>query len=123
VLAPSSVRAARLALGPRYPLLLAVLGAASCCGAVLGVTATARADASVRVELRHKDGRSADGNVALSHGSHVLRCVTQGGACVIAASEGGSYTVQVELSGAPSPKPKTVMIPPSGNVKLVVAVD
>jgi hypothetical protein len=92
-------------------------------GLVLGATLPARADASVRVELRRKDGSAVDGQVRLSRGAETLSCATQGGACVIAAREGGAYTVSVELSGATSPKPKTVMIPPSGNVKLVVAVD
>lgn len=89
----------------------------------LGLVGTARADASVRIELRKKDGAAADGQVRLSHGTDVLTCTTQAGACVVSAREGGAYTVTVELPGAPSPKPKSVMIPPSGNVKLVVAVD
>jgi hypothetical protein len=92
-------------------------------GIVVGSALPARADASVRVELRRKDGSAVDGQVRLSRGAETLSCATQGGACVLAAREGGAYTVAVELTGAPSPKPKTVMIPPSGNVKLVVAVD
>lgn len=89
----------------------------------LGSSSSALADASVRVELRHKDGSPADGQVRLSRGTEALTCATQAGACVITAREGGAYSVAVEVSGAPSPKPKTVMIPPTGNVKLVVAVD
>jgi hypothetical protein len=31
------------------------------------------------------------------------------------------YTVEVSVPGKPSPKPKQVMIPPSGDAKLVVS--
>jgi hypothetical protein len=78
------------------------------------------AEATVIVELKAADGASADGTVELSKGELKHRCTTAKGRCEIKAVAGGMYTVQVTQPGQPSPKPKSVMIPPSGEVKLIV---
>jgi hypothetical protein len=87
------------------------------------LASSALAEASVRVELRRKDGTPVDGTVRIRQGDTVLSCTTQAGACTIIAQAGGSYAVEADIPGQPKPKTKTAMIPPSGNVKLVVAVD
>jgi hypothetical protein len=84
------------------------------------LASTALADATVIVELKAADGASADGTVELSKGEIKHRCTTDKGRCEIKAVAGGMYTVEVTQPGRPSPKPKTVMIPPSGEVKLIV---
>lgn len=78
------------------------------------------ADATVVVELRLPDGRSTDGTVQLTKGEAKHRCTTNGGRCAISGVAGGVYTVSVEQSGQTPPKPKSVVIPPSGEVKLIV---
>jgi hypothetical protein len=85
-------------------------------------SAPAFADATVIVELKGKDGALTDGVVELrgkDGASH--QCTTKGGRCEMKAVPGGMYTVEVKLEGKPSPKPKQVMIPPSGEAKLVVS--
>jgi hypothetical protein len=91
-------------------------------GLVLGLSYAngARADATVVVELKTKEGASADGEVQLEKGDTKHRCTTEKGKCVLSGVAGGMYTVNVTSPGRPSPKPKTVMIPPSGEVKLIV---
>jgi hypothetical protein len=58
--------------------------------------------------------------VELTKGDSKHRCTTDKGRCEIKGVAGGQYTVGVVQTGKPSPKPKTVMIPPSGEVKLIV---
>jgi hypothetical protein len=88
---------------------------------VLASAPLARADATVVVEVKRPDGSSADGVVQLTQGANKLRCTTTKGRCEIKGVAGGAYTVELEQAGRPASKPKTVMIPPSGEVKLIVA--
>lgn len=80
----------------------------------------AAADAVVVVELKHPDGKSTDGEVQLARGDTKHRCTTEQGRCEIRAVAGGIYTVTVVQPGRPASKGKTVVIPPSGHVKLIV---
>lgn len=80
----------------------------------------AAADAVVIVELKHPDGKAAPGDVLLSRGEIKHRCTTQRGRCEIRGVAGGIYTVTVLEQGRPPSKGKTVVIPPSGEVKLIV---
>jgi hypothetical protein len=82
--------------------------------------ASALADAIVVVELKTPEGASAEGEVVLTKGETKHRCTTEKGRCRINGVSGGMYTVEVSSPGRPAPKPKTVMIPPSGEVKLIV---
>ena len=98
-------------------LTAALLGGAM----VLASPQAARADATVVVMLKRDDGSTADGTVLLSRGDTKLRCTTAQGRCEIKNVPGGSYTVEVEQGSQPASKPRQVMIPPSGEVKLNVA--
>jgi hypothetical protein len=80
----------------------------------------AAADAKVIVDLKAEDGSAVDGTVELKKGESSHRCTTQKGHCELSGVAGGLYSVEVSRAGKPSPKPKTVMIPPSGEVKLIV---
>jgi hypothetical protein len=85
------------------------------------VSVPALADATVVVELKRPDGSAAEGNVELTKGDNKYRCSTdKGGRCELRGVAGGMYTVTVEQQGRPAPKEKTVVIPPSGEVKLIV---
>lgn len=81
----------------------------------------ARADAAVIVELKRADGSSADGTVLLTKGDTKLECKTQNGRCQLSGVPGGTYSVEVIQADKPASKPKRVMIPPAGEVKLIVA--
>lgn len=88
---------------------------------VLLVANTAWAEATVVVELKRPDGSPAEGAVQLTKGEAKHRCTTDtSGRCTIAGVAGGIYTVSVAQVGKPGPKEKTVVIPPSGEVKLIV---
>jgi len=79
------------------------------------------ADATVVVELKRPDGSSAEGTVQLTKGDTKYRCSTdKAGRCELRGVTGGIYTVSVEQSGRAAPKDKSVVIPPSGEVKLIV---
>lgn len=108
---------ARLSLIPARPLGVVVL--------LVGLLATGRAlaEASVLVEVKRGDGTSADGTVRLSKGETRLQCVTVKGRCEIKNVPGGAYSVEFEQAGKPAGKAKTVMIPPAGEVKLIVAAN
>jgi hypothetical protein len=85
------------------------------------LSAPALADAKVVVELKDKAGAPADGTVELKKGGETKHsCTTQAARCELSGVPGGMYTVEVKQPGKPSPKPKEVMIPPSGEVKLIV---
>jgi hypothetical protein len=84
-------------------------------------TSPAAADATVAVELKRPDGSAAEGTVQLTKGEAKHRCTTdKGGRCEIRGVAGGVYTVSVEQQGRPAGKEKTAVIPPSGEVKLIV---
>lgn len=78
------------------------------------------ADATVVVELRRPDGTSTDGTVLLAKGEAKHQCTTSAGRCALSGVAGGVYTVTVEQAGQPTSKQKSVVIPPSGEVKLIV---
>jgi hypothetical protein len=108
--------------GRRTPRAVACV----CCLAVALVLASgsmARAEATVVVEVKRADGSAADGVVQLTQGATKLRCTTSKGRCELKGVAGGAYMVELEQAGRPASKPKTVMIPPSGEVKLIVAAN
>lgn len=80
----------------------------------------ALADAKVIVQLKAQNGSPADGTVELKKGDKKFSCQTSQGRCEISGVPGGMYTVEVKQPGKPSPKPKEVMIPPSGEATLIV---
>ncbi len=80
----------------------------------------AYADATVTVELKGEKGAAVDGTVELVKGETRFRCTTTQGHCELKGVGGGMYEVQVTTGKKPEPKAKQVMIPPSGEVKLVV---
>jgi hypothetical protein len=84
------------------------------------LTSSALAEATVVVDLKAPDGAAADGTVELKKGDAKYRCVTQKGHCEIKGVPGGMYSVEVTQGDKPVAKPKSVMIPPSGEVKLIV---
>jgi hypothetical protein len=93
-------------------------------GLVLGSAfagSKAHAEASVIVELKRADGSAADGVVRLTKGDQKLECTTQKGRCQLNAVPGGTYNVEVVQADKPAAKAKRVMIPPAGEVKLIVA--
>jgi hypothetical protein len=89
----------------------------------LGWASLAAADAQVAVELRDADGKPADGEVRLEDaaGKAVASCKTQGGRCEMSAVPGGNYKAEVTPDSGTPPKPKSVMIPPSGKVSLIMS--
>jgi len=93
-------------------LALTLLGAA-----VVGV---AYAEATVQVEVRPP----VDGTVTITPNTPPGRsftCHTRGGTCTIAGVPGGLATVRfVPDGGRAAPAPHTVMIAPSGTVRLTV---
>jgi hypothetical protein len=95
-----------------FGLTLAALGSA-----ILG---TARAEATVQVEVRPP----VDGTVTITPnapGSRSFSCHTRAGVCTIAGVPGGLATVRFAPDGGGAqPSPHTVMIAPSGNVRLTV---
>jgi len=88
---------------------------------LLLVPMQARADAKVLVELKGPSGSAVEGSVQLTKGEAKHRCTTdKAGRCELSGVAGGVYTVTVEQAGKPAPKEKSVVIPPSGEVKLIV---
>jgi hypothetical protein len=86
-----------------------------------GVASSALADASVIVELKRADGSPVAAAVVLTKGDIKYRCDTdQAGRCTIKGVAGGVYQVSAEQAGKPPGKPKPAMIPPNGEVKLIV---
>jgi len=88
-----------------------------------GGVSSAYAEANVIVELKGQGGAPVDGTVELVKGDTRKACTTVKGRCEIHGVEGGMYNVEVKVPGKPSPKPKQVMIPPSGEAKLSVSAD
>ena len=88
---------------------------------VLAMPSVALADAVVIVTLRAPDGSVAQGTVQLVRGEARHSCTTGGeGRCEMRGVAGGSYAVTVQQPGRASPRPRSVMIPPTGEVKLIV---
>jgi len=80
----------------------------------------ALAEATVAVELRGESGAPVDGRVTLTKGEATHSCETVHGKCKVTGVAGGLYTVTVVQPGKSPPKPKQVMIPPDGEVALIV---
>ena len=80
------------------------------------------ADALVTVQLKDAQGQPADGKVSLvdASGKSIATCDAHGGKCDMPNVPGGSFTVTVQPVKGAAPKPRKVMIPPSGKVVLVV---
>jgi len=86
-----------------------------------GAAAVALADARVLVELKRPDGTAVTATVVLTRGEAKYRCDTDAaGRCTIKGVAGGVYQVTAEQPGRPATKAKTAVIPPSGDVKLIV---
>lgn len=83
----------------------------------------AAADATVHVKLRDAQGSPAEGTVTLvdAGGNKVASCTTQSGTCDMAHVKGGSYRAEVIPKVGDAPKPRKVMIPPDGEVSLIVS--
>lgn len=91
--------------------------------AVLGHQSSARADALVVVEVRA--GKAiADGTVTLTPkaGGKAHQCKTVRGSCTLDGVPGGLYTATIVPVAGKAPKPRTVMIPPSGRVELHLSI-
>lgn len=95
----------------------------ACLALALLTPRAAFADATVTVSLKDPQGQPAEGKVMLSDttGKVVATCSAHAGQCEMQKVPGGFYTVTVEPTKGAAPKPRKVMIPPSGKVALVVA--
>jgi hypothetical protein len=92
---------------------------------IAGMSSLAHADALVVVEVRSPEGEPKEGQVTLApvgdgetHG-----CETREGRCRIEGVPGGRYRVTLDPKEGEPPPPKTVMIPPSGRVSLIVSTE
>jgi hypothetical protein len=83
---------------------------------------SAHAEALVSVQLKDAQGQPAEGKVTLrdAEGKAVATCEARGGKCEMQNVPGGAFTVTVQPAKGNAPKPRKVMIPPSGKVALVV---
>lgn len=74
------------------------------------------------VQLRNGTGAAADGEVALvsDDGKPVASCTTTAGRCEMPNVPGGLYKVRVAPNLGKPPKPRSVMVPPTGKVSLIV---
>jgi hypothetical protein len=79
----------------------------------------ARAEATVLVEVRPP----AEGTVTITPnapGSRSYSCTVTAGQCTIAGVPGGMATVRFQPTTGAAPPPHSVMIAPTGNVRLTV---
>jgi hypothetical protein len=90
---------------------------------LFGAPSALHAEATVSVTVKDKDGQPADGKVTLTgaDGKEVGHCTTDKGRCEIGGVPGGMHTVTVAPEKGAAPKPRKVMIPPTGKVALVVS--
>jgi hypothetical protein len=117
---PGSRTRGRAWTAQRLQLCAALLSLAAGLSPLL-LASRALAEATVVVELKRPDGSAAEGTVQLTQGASKHRCTTdKSGRCALAGIAGGVYVVNVEQPGKPAPKDKTVVIPPTGEVKLIV---
>jgi hypothetical protein len=74
------------------------------------------------VQLKDAQGQPAEGKVTLldANNKPVASCEARLGKCDMPNVPGGPLTVTVQPSKGSAPKPRKVMIPPSGKVVLVV---
>ena len=81
-----------------------------------------QADALVSVQLKDAQGRPAEGKVTLldAQSKPIASCQAQAGKCEMQNVPGGTFTVTVQPTQGDAPKPRKVLIPPSGKVALVV---
>jgi hypothetical protein len=82
----------------------------------------AHADALVTVQLKDGQGRPGEGKVTLldAQSKPIATCQAQAGKCEMHNVPGGTFTVTVQPAQGEAPKPRKVLIPPSGKVALVV---
>ncbi len=80
------------------------------------------AEASVTVQLKNGQGQPGDGKVTLldAQGKTIASCDAHAGKCEMRNVPGGTFTVTVQPAQGDAPKPRKVLIPPSGKVALVV---
>lgn len=88
------------------------------------IPVAADAQARVIVELRAAEGEPSDVTVELApaEGGQSFRCTTSKGKCSIEGVPGGRYRARVIREGEESPRARRVMIPPSGEVTVVLPV-
>jgi len=83
----------------------------------------ALAEATVSVEVRSAKGQRAEGTVTLEArgASRRFTCTTRAGRCRIQGVPGGRYVVRLAPKEGKAPPPRTVVIPPQGEVSLIVS--
>lgn len=98
-------------------------GAALFLAGLAGDPTAALAQATVEVEVRDADGAPVDGTVTLEpRGEGETRhCETREGRCTLEGVAGGRHTVRFAPRAGEAPPARSVMIPPSGRVTLIVA--
>ncbi len=92
------------------------------CLAALLLPTSAAAEATVTVQVRSAAGTHPSGSVVLAprSGGRRFSCTLQAGRCRMRGVPGGRYTAQVRTTKGNSP-PKPVMIPPEGEVSLILS--
>jgi hypothetical protein len=80
------------------------------------------AEALVTVQLKNGQGQPGEGKVTLldAESKPVASCDAHAGKCEMHNVPGGTFTVTVQPAQGDAPKPRKVLIPPSGKVALVV---
>ncbi len=82
----------------------------------------ALADALVDVEVRGiSEEAGGQVNIRSRDGKRSRSCAVQARRCQISGVPGGSYRVTFTPSGGSPTAPQSVMVPPSGTVRLVVS--
>jgi hypothetical protein len=76
----------------------------------------------VSVQLKDREGQPAEGVVTLvdADDKPIATCEARAGKCEMNNVPGGTFTVRVRPVKGKTPKPRKVLIPPSGKVALVV---
>lgn len=104
---------------PRLAASLFVLAA------LVATASLALAQAAVSVNVRKADGSAGEATVRLtaSDGGRTFSCRTDGGRCTISGVPGGRFVVTAEPRGeGQRPAPHPILIPPSGDVSVVVTL-
>ncbi len=101
-------------------ILRTLLLAIALSGAFASVAA---ADAVVVVHVRDPQAHPAEGRITLTPkgGGASHSCTTHAGTCRIAGVPGGQYQATLVPTHGTAPPARTVMIPPSGTVTLIVS--
>ncbi|MGF1465033.1 MAG: carboxypeptidase-like regulatory domain-containing protein [Sandaracinaceae bacterium] len=101
--------------------LLALLSA----GLLLSAAALGLAQATVNVQVRRSSGGAGEAVVRLAAeaGGRTFQCRTREGRCRIGGVPGGAYVVTAEpTDGGERPRPRSVLIPPTGDTELIVTL-